>query len=78
MVEILRGWLLDAGVVEVAPASRDEVESANALALCNAVRGILPVASLGARAYAPHPALDELQGRLAMAYPMFTAKAGAR
>jgi 4-amino-4-deoxychorismate lyase len=52
------------------------VESADALALCNAVRGILPVASLGARAWAPHPALAELQDGLAMAYPMF-AQAGA-
>ncbi|GAB1407952.1 aminodeoxychorismate lyase [Thermomonas brevis] len=73
---VLRGWLLDAGLVDVAETGRDEAESADALALCNAVRGILPVASLDARAWAPHPALDELQNRLAMAYPMFTNKAG--
>lgn len=74
---VLRGWLLDQGLVEVAHASCAEVETADALALCNAVRGILPVASLGARAWAPHPALDELQDRLAMAYPMFSTQAGA-
>ena len=56
--------------------AQGEVESAAALALCNAVRGILPVASLGARAWAPHPALAELQERVAMAYPMFS-EAGA-
>ena len=73
---VLRSWLLDQGLVEVAAASRMEVESADALALCNAVRGILPVASLGSRAWPPHPALDGLQDRLAMAYPMFSTKAG--
>ncbi len=60
---VLRGWLLEAGLVAVARLTRADVESAEALALCNAVRGILPVS--------PHPAVDELQRRLAMAYPMF-------
>ena len=73
---VLRGWLLDAGLVDIAESGRDEVDSADALAQCNAVRGILPVASLGARTWVPHPALDELQDRLAMAYPMFSSKAG--
>ncbi len=75
---VLRGWLLEQGLVEAAVLSPAEVEAADALALCNAVRGILPVASLGARAWARHPALDELQGKLAMAYPMFsTMREGA-
>lgn len=69
---VLRGWLLDQGLAELAEPSPAEVESADALALCNAVRGILPVVSLGARAWARHPALAELQERLAMAYPMFS------
>lgn len=73
---VLRGWLLERGLVEIADLATETVESADALALCNAVRGILPLASLGARAWAPHPALAELQGELAMAYPMF-AEAGA-
>ena len=78
MAGVLRGWLLEQGLVEAAVLSPAEVEAADALALCNAVRGILPVASLGARAWARHPALDELQGRLEMAYPMFsTMKEGA-
>ncbi len=73
---VLRGWLLEQGLVESVVLAQGEVESAAALALCNAVRGILPVASLGARAWAPHPALAELQERVAMAYPMFS-EAGA-
>lgn len=68
---VLRGWLLAQRLVEEAELRMDELESADALALCNAVRGILPVSLLGARNWALHPALTELQARLAMAYPMF-------
>lgn len=69
---VLRGWLLAQGLVEEAELAPGEVEAADALALCNAVRGILPVSLLGARNWATHPALTDLQARLAMAYPMFT------
>ncbi len=69
---VLRGWLLAQGLVEEAELTPGEVEDADALALCNAVRGILPVSLLGARNWAAHPALTELQARLAMAYPMFS------
>ena len=69
---VLRGWLLEQGLVDVATVSLDSVASADALALCNAVRGILPVLSLDARAWAPHPATAELQARLSMACPMFS------
>ena len=68
---VLRGWLLEQGLVEVAELAPDAVDSAEVVALCNAVRGILPVASLGARAWARHPALDRLQERLTMVYPAF-------
>ncbi len=68
---VLRGWLLEQGLVLEADISLDEVRNADALALCNAVRGILPVESLGERQWAPHPALAELQGKLSMANPMF-------
>lgn len=75
---VLRGWLLEQGLVEQARLSPEEVESADALALCNAVRGILPVASLRMRTWTRHPAVGELQERLAMAYPMYsTGRAGA-
>lgn len=73
---VLRGWLLEQELVETATLPPPAVEAAEALALCNAVRGILPVASLGARLRAWHPTLDELQGRLAMAYPMFSTMGG--
>jgi 4-amino-4-deoxychorismate lyase len=74
---VLRGWLLDGGLAGLEVLSPTDVEGADALAICNAVRGILPVASLGARAWAPHPALVELQDGLAMAYPMFSAAGAA-
>ncbi|MFT4178063.1 MAG: aminodeoxychorismate lyase [Thermomonas sp.] len=69
---VLRGWLLEHGLAETRDLSMSEVESADALALCNAVRGILPVSTLGARAWSPHSAITDLQARLAMAYPMFS------
>ena len=73
---VLRGWLLEQGLADVRAMSREDVASAPALALCNAVRGILPVVALDGRECAPDPARDELQGRLAMAYPMFSTTAG--
>lgn len=69
---VLRGWLLEAGLVTVEPLSRDAVVAADALALCNAVRGILPVGRLDDRNWLPHPSFDELKARLSMAYPMFS------
>ena len=68
---VLRGWLLEQGLVEVAMFAPAEVENAEALALCNAVRGILPVASLGARSWAPSAAADGLRAALAQAFPGF-------
>lgn len=75
---VLRGWLLEQGLLGEAVLSMEEVASAEALALCNAVRGILPVATLGARRWRAHPATTELQARLAMAYPMFSVPGQAR
>ena len=69
---VLRGWLLDQGLLEVASVSLAQLQSADALALCNAVRGILPVAWLGAQSWRPHPAVAQLQAKLALAYPMFS------
>ena len=66
-----RAWALrEAGAVE-RRLSRIDVESADALVLCNAVRGILPVARLGARAWPPHPAVVALSRRFAAAHPAF-------
>ncbi len=69
---VLRGWLLDAGLVEEAPVTGESLDDADALALCNAVRGILPVASLGTRRWVRDAAEDRIQERLAMAFPMFS------
>lgn len=68
---VCRGWLVDALGAEVAPLSVADVEGAGALLLCNALRGILPVARLGARVWAPHPAVAEARRRLAAAHPAF-------
>ena len=45
------------------------VESAQAVFLCNAVRGILPVANLGARRWSPHPAIAAARAALATLHP---------
>ena len=68
---VCRGWLLrEAGAVE-AQLSREDVEAADAVVLCNAVRGILPVARLQDRAWAPHPAVAALRDALGAAHPAF-------
>jgi 4-amino-4-deoxychorismate lyase len=59
---------LDACEARLGPA---EVESADAIFLCNAVRGILPVASLGPRDWAPHPAVAAARRVLARLHPGF-------
>lgn len=48
------------------------IESADAVFLCNAVHGILPVAKLGGREWAPHPRVKAARERLAAAHPGFT------
>lgn len=69
---IARAWVL-ANVPGAAEATLRpaDVEGAEALFLCNAVRGILPVGRLGDNAWAPHPALAELQRQLGRAEPAF-------
>lgn len=68
---VCRGWLLERGLVRVAELTTRQVESADALALCNAVRGILPVASLAECEWAALVAVAELQAHLAETFPMF-------
>ena len=68
---ICRGWALDALPATVRALSVAEIEAADALILCNAVRGILPVARLDDRTWAPHPAVAEARRRLAAAHPAF-------
>lgn len=68
---ICRQRLIELGGAAVAPLGVDELQRADAIFLCNAVRGILPVARLGERQWAPHPALAELRRRLGDAHPAF-------
>lgn len=68
---VCRAWLLQETDAEQARLTPEEVEAADAVILCNAVRGILPVARLGARAWAPHPAVHALRRRLAAVHPAF-------
>jgi 4-amino-4-deoxychorismate lyase len=69
---VCRGWILDhvAGSAE-AVLAKGEVESADAVVLCNAVRGILPVAALGSRRWSPRAETIALWQRLAEAVPAF-------
>ena len=76
MAGVCRGWALQALPASEHVLQPDAVLTADAVFLCNAVRGILPVVSLDRRMVAQDPALDELQGSLAMAYPMFASTAG--
>jgi 4-amino-4-deoxychorismate lyase len=68
---VCRGWALDALGADERRLARDDVLDADAVVLCNAVRGILPVARLGDRDRAPHPAVAEARSRLADAHPGF-------
>lgn len=72
---VCRSWALRAFAASERRLGADEVETADAVVLCNAVRGILPVARLGDRAWAPHPAVDDARRRIAAAHPAFTCPA---
>lgn len=67
---ICREHLLAMSGAGIKPLARDDVENAEALFICNAVRGILPVRQLGARLWSQvHPAIVTLQARLAATHP---------
>lgn len=69
---VCREWMLQATGAEQSRLSVSVVEAAEALVLCNAVRGILPVARLGNRAWPPQAEVRALRQRLAAAHPAFT------
>ena len=69
---VCRAWVLSEIAATETRVAPDAVESADAVLLCNAVRGILPVARLGARTWALHPAVADLRLRLARAHPGLT------
>ena len=69
---VCRGWAIPVLDAVEARLSPENVESADAVFLCNAVRGILPVARLGARAWPPsHPRIVQARRLLAAAHPAF-------
>ncbi len=72
----MREWVLEQLAVEQVRISMDEVESADAVVLTNAVRGILQVERLGARSWSPHPAVADLQRSLSTVHPAFPLPPG--
>jgi 4-amino-4-deoxychorismate lyase len=64
--------LLDAHEVRLSVA---DVESGDAVFLCNAVRGILGVARLGTRTWSSHPSVAEARRVLAPTHPGFSIDA---
>lgn len=68
---VCRGWAIEALDAREGRLSRPALEAAEAVFLCNAVRGILPVAQLDARRWTPHPRIADAQRLLAAAHPAF-------
>ncbi|GIX35744.1 MAG: aminodeoxychorismate lyase [Lysobacteraceae bacterium] len=68
---VCRRMLLENGWVGEGELRCDEVDGARALAVCNSVRGILPVRQLGTRGWGIEPELRALQRRLAAIEPAF-------
>ncbi len=75
IVGVCRTWALRAFAAGERRLARDEIETADAVVLCNAVRGILPVARLGDRAWPPHSAVEDARRRLAAVHPAFAHQA---
>jgi 4-amino-4-deoxychorismate lyase len=69
---IARGWIIGqvSGIRE-ATVTRRTLESADAVFLCNAVRGIMPVAGIGERRFDQSTALDGMQAYFLAANPFF-------
>ena len=68
---VCREWLLAHADADERGLAVEEVESAEAVFLCNSVRGILPVAALGGRHWLPSARIVQLQRMLADAEPCF-------
>ena len=71
---VCRAQLLPALAAVEGALSLPEVETADALFLCNAVRGILSVARLGARAWSPHPVVAAARETLSYLHPSFSVE----
>ncbi|MFC5569510.1 aminodeoxychorismate lyase [Lysobacter yangpyeongensis] len=70
---VCRRWLLDDLDARESRLDVTDIETADAVFLCNAVRGILPVARLGTRTWTPHAQVAAARERLAQANPAFSA-----
>jgi 4-amino-4-deoxychorismate lyase len=69
---IARGWILaNVPGAAVADLNAAEISRADALVLCNSVRGILPVRRLGMREWPRDDAVAPLRAQLADAQPAF-------
>lgn len=69
---IARGWIIShVGDVRVGTVTRRMAENAEAAFLCNAVRGIMPVAGIGSRRLDQTAALDAMQAFFLAANPFF-------
>ncbi|MEH6420437.1 aminodeoxychorismate lyase [Pseudomonas sp. CGJS7] len=68
---VCRQALIDLANIQVRPLNAWDIAGSDAIFLCNAVRGILPVARLGERHWAPHPGVAGLRRRLGSAHPAF-------
>lgn len=61
---VCRAWAMAALDADEARLSVTQIDSADAVFLCNAVRGILPVTRLAARTWSLHPLVAGLRERL--------------
>lgn len=71
---VCRGWAIAALGATQKRLGVTDIETAEAVFLCNAVRGILPVARLAGRTWPLHPQIVLLRERLATAHPAFAAE----
>jgi 4-amino-4-deoxychorismate lyase len=71
---VCRAKLLPALGADERALSLAEVEAADAVFLCNAVRGILPVARLGAREWPSHPAIAAAMIEFSHLHPSFAVE----
>lgn len=72
---ICRQWLLAPTEAEQCRLDEHDIQTADAVFLCNAVRGILPVRQLGSRIWQSHERVTTLQERLAGAHDGFAESA---
>jgi 4-amino-4-deoxychorismate lyase len=72
---VCRGFLIPVLEAREQALTAADVDAADAVFLCNAVRGILAVARIGARDFAPHPAVGDARRALARLHPAFALEA---